>query len=77
MIELHLDLKFHMKPWKKAIAFSFLFYLIVLFMIIVVMTLIEKDFDFKFVSIISGVYLTALTLSFRYMHRIIKGKFTP
>ena len=76
MIELHLDLKFHMKPWKKAIAFSFLFYLIILFMIVVVVTFIKKDFDFKFVSIISGVYLTALTLSFRYMYRIFKEKFT-
>jgi positive regulator of sigma E activity len=75
MIELHLDLKFHMKPWKKALAFSFIFYLMILFILIVIVTFIRKHFDFKLVSIISGVYLTALTLSFRYMYKIFKEKF--
>lgn len=75
MIELHLDLKFMMKPWKKALAFSFLFYLIVLFILIVVITFMIKDFNFGLVSKISGAYLTALILSFRYMYRTFKEKF--
>ncbi|GFO96772.1 UPI0003D1C28A related cluster [groundwater metagenome] len=76
MIELHLDLKFMMKPWKKALAFSFLFYLIVLFILIVIITFMKKDFDFGLVSKISAVYLTALILCYRYMYRIFKKKFT-
>lgn len=75
MIELHLDLKFMMKPWKKALAFSFLFYLIVLFILIVVITFMRKGFSFRLVSTISAVYLTALILSFRYMYRTFKEKF--
>ncbi len=76
MIELHLDLKFMMKPWKKALAFSFLFYLIVLFILIIIITFMKKDFDFGLVSIISAVYLTALILCYRYMYIIFKEKFT-
>jgi len=76
MIELHLDIKFKMKTWKKALAFSFLFYLIILFMLIVIITFILKDFNFKLVFLISGVYLTALTLSFRYMYKVFKKKFS-
>lgn len=75
MIEIHLDLKFRMKPWKKALMFSFLFYLIVLFVFIVLITFIKKDFDFKLVSIISGAYVTMLVLSFRFMYKIFKKKF--
>ncbi len=75
-IELHLDLKFHMKPWKKALIFSFLFYLIILFIFIVIITFIKKDFDPKLVSIISGTYLTALMLGFRRMYKIFKEKFS-
>ena len=76
MIELHLDLKFKMKPWKKALAFSFLFYLVILFILIVIVTFIKKDFDFKLVFLISAFYLTALVLSFRYMYRKFKAKFS-
>ena len=75
MIELHLDLKFSMKPWKKALVFSFLFYLIVLFVFIVLITFIKKDFDFKLVSMISAAYVTVLVLSFRFMYNIFKEKF--
>ncbi len=77
MIELHLDLRLHMKPWKKALLFSFLFYLIILFMLIVIITFMKKDFDFKLVSAISGAYLTALILCFRHMYKIFKKKFAP
>jgi uncharacterized membrane protein len=76
MIELHLDIKFKMKPWKKALAFSFLFYLIILFMLIVITTFILKRFNYMLVFLISGVYLTALTLSFRYMYKVFKKKFS-
>ncbi len=75
MIELHLDLKLHMKPWKKALAFSFLFYLIVLFIFIVIITFIKKGFEFKLVAIVSGGYLTMLSAGFRYMYKIFKDKF--
>lgn len=76
MIELHLDLKFKMKPWKKALALSFLFYLIILFVLIVIITFMEKGFKFSHVAIISGVYLTGLVLSFRYMYRKFRARFT-
>jgi hypothetical protein len=76
MIELHLDLIFHMKPWKKALAFSLLFYLIVLFILIVVITFMKRGFSFRLVSTISAIYLTALILSFRYMYKTFKDKFT-
>ncbi len=75
MIELHLDLKFRMKPWKKALVFSFMFYLIMLFILIVMITFVKKDFDSGLVSKISAAYLTALILSFRYMYRSFKKKF--
>jgi hypothetical protein len=75
MIELHLDLKFKMKPWKKALAFSFLFYIIILFILIIILTFVGKKFNFRLVSLISVAYLTALTLSFRYMYRTFKEKF--
>jgi len=76
MIELHLDLKFKMKPWKKALAFSFLFYLMLLFILIIIITFIKQDFKFKLVSIISAIYLGALILGFRHMYRRFQEKFT-
>lgn len=75
MIELHLDLKFKMKPWKKALAFSFLFYLVVLFILIVIITFMRKGFDFKLVFIISASYLVVLALSFNHMFKMFKTKF--
>lgn len=75
MIELHLDLKFQMKPWKKALLFSLLFYLIILFIFIVIITFMLKDFNFILVSIISVIYLGALFLSFRHMYRRFEEKF--
>ena len=76
MIELHLDLKFNMKPWKKALFFSFICYLIVFLILMVSVTLIKKDINFKLVSIISITYLAALTLAFYYMYKIFKTKFS-
>jgi len=75
MIELHLDLKFQMKPWKKALLFSLLFYLIILFIFIVIITFVLKDFNLKLVSIISVIYMGALFFSFRYMYRRFEEKF--
>lgn len=75
MIELHLDLKFKMKPWKKALAFSFLFYLIVLFILIIIITFIKKDFNFGLVSIIFAGYMIPLILVFRHMFKMFKEKF--
>ncbi|VVB85549.1 Uncharacterised protein [uncultured archaeon] len=75
MIELHLDLKFKMKPWKKALLFSFIFYLMVLVALIVIITFVRKLFDFKLVSIISAGYISLLMLSFRRMYFIFKERF--
>lgn len=75
MIELHLDLKFKMKPWKKALAFSFYFYLIVLFILIIIITFIHKDFNFGLVSIVSARYMIPLILVFHYMFKMFKEKF--
>jgi c-di-AMP phosphodiesterase-like protein len=74
MIELHLDLKFHMKPWKKALAFSFLFYLIVLLILIIIITFTGKKFNRVLMLILSTVYLTLLIISFRYMYKVFKEK---
>ncbi len=76
MIELHLDLKFHMKPWKKALAFSFLFYLIVLFIFIVIITFALKRFNHGLVLVLAGGYISTLALGFRHMYRIFKAKFS-
>ena len=75
MIELHLDLKFHMKPWKKALFFSFLFYLLALFILILFITFMKKDFDAGLVIKVSAAYVTVLILGFRYMYRTFKEKF--
>jgi len=76
MIELHFDLKFLMKPWKKALAFSLLYYLMVLFLLIAIVTIINKDIDLKLVSILSITYLAALTLGFRRMYKLFKSKYS-
>ena len=75
MIELHLDLKFHMKPWKKALFFSLIFYLIILFIFIVIITFALKDFNFGLVAAISVVYMSVLLLCFQYMYRRFDEKF--
>jgi membrane protease YdiL (CAAX protease family) len=74
MIELHLDLKLHMKPWKKALAFSFIFYLIILVMSIIIITFAEGKFNRGLELVLSTVYLTALILIFRYMYKTFKEK---
>jgi Ca2+/Na+ antiporter len=76
MIELHLDLKFHMKPWKKALAFSFLFYLIVLVILILIITFTGKKFNRVLVLVLSTIYFTVLILSFRYMYKVFKEKYS-
>lgn len=75
MIELHLDLKFHMKPWKKALLFSLLLYLIILPIFIIIITFLLKDFRFGLVSIISVIYISALFFGFRHMYRRFEEKF--
>jgi hypothetical protein len=75
MIELHLDLKFNMKPWKKALLFSLFFYLLILFILIVIITFMLKDFKFGLVAAVSFVYMGALFLGFQYMYRRFDEKF--
>jgi hypothetical protein len=76
MIELHFDLKFLMEPWKKALAFSYLYYILIYFLLIVIVIVLIKNIDLKLVSMISITYLTALTLSFWHMYRLFKSKFS-
>jgi glycopeptide antibiotics resistance protein len=75
MIELHLDLKFHMKPWKKALFFSLLFNLIILIIFIIIITFMLQGFKFGLVAAISVVYIGALLLCFQYMYRRFDEKF--
>ncbi len=76
MIELHFDLKFLMEPWKKALAFSYIYYLLIYFLLIVIVTVLIKNINLQLVSIISITYLTALTLSFRRMYKLFKSKYS-
>lgn len=75
MIELHIDLKFLMKPWKKALFFSLLFYLILFFISIVIIKFILNYLTIRFLLIISVVYLGLLFLSFRNMYKRFEVKF--
>jgi heme/copper-type cytochrome/quinol oxidase subunit 4 len=75
MIELNLDLKFQMKPWKKALLFSLIFYLLILFLLNVIITFMLKGFNFKLVFIISVIYLGILFFCFRHMYRRFEEKF--
>ena len=76
MIELHFDLKFLMEPWKKALAFSFMYYLLIYFLLIAIVTILLKDIDLKLLSTISITYLTGLTLGFLYMYKLFKSKYS-
>lgn len=50
------------KDWNKAMAFSFISHSMVLFGIIVIDVFARKDFDFREVALITGVYMGALTM---------------
>ena len=76
MIELHFDLKFLMEPWKKALAFSFIYYLLVYFLLIFIVSILNKNINLKLVSMISITYLVALTLGFRHMYKLFKSKYS-
>jgi hypothetical protein len=76
MIELHFDLKFRTEPWKKALAFSFIYYLLVYFLLVVIVTVLNKDINLKIVSMISITYFAALTLGFRHMYKLFKSKYS-
>ncbi|CAG0957170.1 MAG: hypothetical protein MPEBLZ_00623 [Candidatus Methanoperedens nitroreducens] len=75
MIELHFGLKFRMKTWKKALAFSFLFYLIILFIFSIILTFTLTDFNYKVIFMFFASYMTLLILGFLQMFRIFKARF--
>ncbi|MDD3245953.1 MAG: M48 family metalloprotease [Methanosarcina sp.] len=47
---------FDVKNWRLAIRISFVSYMAFLFVIIVVVTFVRKDFDFMIIGVITGVY---------------------
>ncbi len=61
-----------MKRSNKALSFSFVSHLVVLFIIVVMDTFINKDFDFKRVLIISAIYLAVLSAYFTILFFVFK-----
>jgi len=57
------------KKWRllRPLSFSFIAYLLILFLIIVLDTFNRKDFIFKRAAIISAVYIVTLSLTFIIM----------
>lgn len=58
----------------RSLFFSFISYLFVLFVIIVVDTFWNKDFVFARAAAISAVYITALVVLFAVMIRVFRTK---
>ncbi len=75
MIELNLDIKFNLKPWKKALVISFFYYLIALIIVIFIFIIKLGEFNFKLISMIFGIYLIFLILTFHYMNKIFENKY--
>ena len=58
----------------KSLFFSFVSYLFVLFVIIVLDTFMNKDFDFARAAVTSVVYMGALIVLFAIMARVFRKK---
>lgn len=58
----------------KSLFFSFISYMFVLFVIIVLDTFMNKDFNFTRAAAISAVYLGALVVLFAIMVRVFRKK---
>ena len=58
----------------KSLFFSFVSYLFVLFVIIVLDTFMNKDFDFVRAAAISAVYMGTLVVLFAIMLRVFRKK---
>lgn len=71
-MELHLELKSKITPWKKALILSFLCY-IILFCILIAM-IAFAGIDNRIILMISSGYMLVLISSFRYMHKKFKEK---
>lgn len=63
-----------MKKVNKALSFSYASHLGVLFIIIVMDTFINKDFDFIRVLIISAIYLAVLSVYFKILLSVFKNR---
>ena len=60
--------------WIRALGISFVSYMFILFVLIVVDTFHARDFDFGRAVVISGVYMTALLVYFAVLFVVFKRK---
>ncbi len=60
--------------WIRALGISFVSYMFILFVIIVVDTFHARDFDFGRAVVISGVYTAALLVYFAVLFVVFKRK---
>ncbi len=67
-------MKIQVSGLTKSLFFSFMSYLFVLFVIIVIDTFMNKDFDFPRAAAISAVYMGALVVLFAIMVRVFRMK---
>jgi hypothetical protein len=67
-------MKIQVSGLTKSLFFSFMSYLFVLFVIIVLDTFMNKDFDFTRAAAISAVYMGALVVLFAIMVRVFRMK---
>ena len=69
-----IDMKIRLSALTRSLAFSFMSYLFVLFVIIVIDTFWNKDFVFARAAAISAVYTGALVLLFAIMIWVFRIK---
>jgi len=69
-----IDMKIRLSALTRSLAFSFMSYLFVLFVIIVIDTFWNKDFVFARAAAISAVYTGALVLLFAIMICVFRIK---
>ncbi len=63
-----------LKQWQKALLFSFVSYSVLLFMIIVAITFILKDFNFLVVAGLTFVYMSVLLASILVARKLFRKK---
>lgn len=67
-------MKLHVSVLTRSLFFSFVSYLFVLFLIIVLDTFMRKDFDFSRAAAIAAAYLSALVMLFVLMMVVFRKK---
>lgn len=63
-----------LKQWQKALLFSFVSYSALLFMIIVAITFILKDFNFLVVTGLTFVYMSVLLASILIARKLFRKR---